>query len=363
MEFSPSHHSFSASPQSAADKAHENILHHLCDKKQWAAYWATRPTIAHPSSSPLLGVCEALGRRYLIDPNVVRLAFVAACLGHHSTGLIIYLACALCFPRGGTEHGEGPIDLGSMNSLSRPSRAWWWPLVAVGLVILISDSPNALSSVAGIFITLAFLLITFARYSTYPLPPVSTPPPMDFYADRPYDPTHTGRWSPDPLGSQWYPLDDSALNYSVSDPLITTPHRPERSAWPIIILGIIGLIIVQSVAVFGASPSSDMNIGSIDAEIKTYEDLQESYSTHVGSIELDLRSLPPLDRDRNLDLSTSTGTIEVLIPRGMNTSISCSVNIGTFQCPGSSQVEGQDKGPTLFLTATTNIGEITITRA
>jgi phage shock protein PspC (stress-responsive transcriptional regulator) len=86
------------------------------------AMWDTRPTRRH-TGRKVAGVAEAIGRRYDIDPVLVRIAFVVTAL--YGAGLVLYLAAWAVLP---VDPHDPPI--GRLRGAT-----WLQPVVVVAAVI------------------------------------------------------------------------------------------------------------------------------------------------------------------------------------------------------------------------------------
>ncbi len=99
-------------------------------RAELADMWRTRPVRA-PRDGVFGGVCVAIGRRYQIDPMLIRVAFVVATtLG--GGGIIAYIAGLITFPRGTAPAQPPPV---AWQGRSRFRDALTHPPTIIALVI------------------------------------------------------------------------------------------------------------------------------------------------------------------------------------------------------------------------------------
>ncbi len=142
--------------------------------------WRTRP-VRTPDDSKIAGVCGGFGRRYGIDPVLVRVAFVIAALWG-GAGVFLYALMWLLLRRAGDEVSSGEALIGRGQASGSKVAA-----VALVVVVLISaptfgGSGQTFLLGAGFLMTAAMLAGWYGLYRRAPEPPagwayVSAPRP------------------------------------------------------------------------------------------------------------------------------------------------------------------------------------------
>ena len=144
--------------------------------------WRTRP-VRTPDDSKIAGVCGGFGRRYGIDPVLVRVAFVIAALWG-GAGVFLYALMWLLLRRAGDEVSSGEALIGRGQASGSKVAA-----VALVVVVLISaptfgGSGQTFLLGAGFLMTAAMLAGWYGLYRRSPEPPAGW---VDVSAVRPSD--------------------------------------------------------------------------------------------------------------------------------------------------------------------------------
>ena len=132
--------------------------------------WRTRP-VRTPDDSKIAGVCGGFGRRYGIDPVLVRVAFVITALWG-GAGVFLYALMWLLLRAAGDEVSKGEALIGR-------GRASGSKLTAVALVVVVLISAPTFGGSgqtfllgAGFLMTAAMLAGWYGLYRRSPEPPV-----------------------------------------------------------------------------------------------------------------------------------------------------------------------------------------------
>ena len=166
-------------------------LHHL---------WRTRP-LRLPRQSPIAGVAAGFGRRYDVDPVLVRIVFVVATL-FGGTGLVLYLLAWLLFPATGDQVSAAESLFGRGTSSQSPAKTVVLVVAVVIAIATVGPAGTGLggSGLIGLALMLAGWWLLYLR---------QTEPPTDGY-DQPGQPYPDGGLAatgypdtPFPGGSPW----------------------------------------------------------------------------------------------------------------------------------------------------------------
>ncbi len=161
---------------------------------QLSEIWRTRPSRL-PDAGPGAGVAAGVAHRYRVDPVLVRVAFVVSTL-FGGSGLVLYLAAWLTFPRAGETTSAAESLLGRGRGSESQTTA---VVLAVVLAIaLVSTGPIGAGS--GLVSTVAMLGGWYLLHRRTPEPPA----PVGLLGDpgAPWPVTPPGPGSPLPQ-QQW----------------------------------------------------------------------------------------------------------------------------------------------------------------
>ncbi|MBY6363100.1 PspC domain-containing protein [Rhodococcoides corynebacterioides] len=162
---------------------------------QLSEIWRTRPSRL-PDAGPGAGVAAGVAHRYRVDPVLVRVAFVVSTL-FGGSGLVLYLAAWLTFPRAGETTSAAESLLGRGRSSESQTTA---VVLAVVLAIaLVSTGPIGAGS--GLVSTIAMLGGWYLLHRRTPEPPAPVGALGDPGAPWPVTPPGPGT----PLPEQHWP--------------------------------------------------------------------------------------------------------------------------------------------------------------
>ena len=384
-----------------------------------AEIWRTRPH--RPAGGGLLGgVSAGVGRRYGVDPVLVRVAFVVATI-FGGGGVPAYLACWLLLPREGDPASAGEAFLG--RGRSSMSRGQTIVLLVIGAVASLTAFGGGGLFLGGGVIG-ALLLVTGLAllHRRRPTPPVMVPPapphrpsgptPVDLAKDGP------GAAAGADVPPSWDPLGAASFAWDLPEPMAPTAPRPPRSRHTPMTLGIALLVVGAAIAVrlitdwswlnpphvaalalavvgaglvvgaprrrgWGLLPVTAPLVGFVvlsslagssgfhpprgfgdqDWSATTATELQDHYSSGVGNATLDLRRLT-LTGDRTVQVDSTTGDIDVALPTGLDVILQCSAGVGDVDCPWTGLDPGDDGpgGPVLTLAVQSGVGDIEVQR-
>jgi phage shock protein PspC (stress-responsive transcriptional regulator) len=383
-------------------------------------FWATRPR-RRANDRKVAGVAAAIGRRYAIDPVLVRVAFVVATV-FGGSGLLLYLLGWLLLPV------EGDQASGAERMFGRGRSSMSAALTIVLVVLLIPATGAVLggraSGVLGLLIALgALVLLHSSRAALGEIPgmPRSSPttpaptepagtPARDTAADQPVPPA----W--DPLGAAPFAWD---LPEPSAPPAPATPPRGARSkVTPItlglallagglavafapglsaagiaaLLLGVVGLgLVVGSFMQSGrglillaiplalltwvlhAAPAAGFKVGGSYWDPATVAEVQPHYAVTLGNGRLDLTGLQ-LSQGQIVRTSVNVGVGEthVILPPNVDAQVSCQSQVGQVDClgrAGSDRVDVTDNGldgpggGKVILDVHAGVGEVHVERA
>lgn len=352
--------------------------------------WRTRPARVK-SERKIAGVAAGIGRRYGVDPLLIRVAFVVSTI-FGGAGIPLYLAAWLAMP-----------------DENRPPAARFSTTRTVLLVILLAFAVGTAPfsqdiGAAGLVSAIVMLGGLWLLYLRQPVPPadLTDPPAMPVPGESPpwWPQTHEAD-STETAARAWDPLLDAPFTLDLPE-----PRRRSRLTPVVLGLGLLAIAAASAIAVAGdvgwltpsriaaialavlglgllvgafrhtghglliiAAPLAGFIvlaslIGPIDPHggvgdrlyrPTSVTELQAEYRVGVGQLQLDLRGLA-LTEDRAVDAGAGIGQVEVLVPAGMNIRVQCEVSVGDTNClPNQSGA-----GPVLTIHAHSNIGEVVV---
>ncbi len=389
-------------------------------------FWATRPR-RHTDDRKIAGVAAALGRRYAIDPVLVRVAFVVATV-FGGGGILLYLLGWLVLPAEGNQSS----DAGSGTTKGPSSLSAVLTIMLVLLLILVTGEvlgDHGGSGIIGLAIGLgALLLLHRSRASLGEIPgsapAAGTATPGEPAPATPADATdESGAPGPpawDPLGAAPFAWD---LPEPSAPPASSTPPQSARSKiTPItlglallaggialafapalsaaqvaaMLLGVIGLgLVVGSFLrggrglvpvaiplalltwILSAAPTTDLTVGGRHWDPVTAAQVQQRYSVTLGNGDLDLTRLQ-LTKDQivKTTVAVGVGQTHVWLPPNVDAEVSCQTQLGDVYCLGRNDFDGQpsrvnftDPGPDgvgggkLVLEVRSGVGQVHVDRA
>lgn len=319
------------------------------------------------SEKKIAGVAGGLARHLDIDPLILRVALVVLVF-FGGAGLIVYGACWLLVPEDGDESAPFSFDertrtvalliagviaalalLGdTMGGFGFP-----WPLAIVALVVLIAVSvgdrdkrpkptappvpytsytPYAGATQQG-WVDTATAATATTTAPTYPAPPGWAP-------QRQPHPRKRG-----PI-LFWFTAALAALAVGVLGIADLAGAGVADSAYPAVVVAICGLMLlvgafygragglifvglVAALGMAGATASTrwDDQVVRMPA---TASDVQDRYEIGAGELILDLTDVDDLQNldGRNIDLRAGAGSIEVILPEGLDVDVTANVGLG-----------------------------------
>lgn len=358
--------------------------------------WQTRP-VRLPSKqggrAKVAGVCEGIGVRYQIDPVLIRLFFVVS--GFFGAGLGIYLLAWMCMPRYSV-----PVS---------PVEALWTPghsqdrthgiFLLIGFVFfsgLLSSNSSETYSIAGFLSYGLFFTMLWALHKRQPIPPrglLTTefdftententtdlkeptmnnsnqyPQPQPNLSDiTPVEGYYAPFAQQSPETPDWAPLDHTQQN-AWNMEFSPAPMKKKKRIWPWVLGGVVGTGTIMMLA------AGALLFSSIDNEYKSVEDvliapsnadLEDSYTSGIGDLDLDLSNLQPLDTEHEIEINSGIGEISVILPDDVPVSLTCTTGVGSSNCEDF-DVEAHNEGlesPELKLLVTSGIGDVNIENA
>jgi phage shock protein PspC (stress-responsive transcriptional regulator) len=350
--------------------------------------WSTRPH-RRKDDRKIAGVAAAIGRRYGIDPILVRVAFVVATI-YGGVGIPLYLLGWLLLPEEGDEVSGAEALFGhGQSSMSRP-------LTVVLLLALIPAFSGAFwRDVSGVF---ALLLVAAALYLLHRSrgdtpPPQPSDQPNDSVSDTP--PTAPSDGAPaDRTPPAWDPLGVAPFAWDLPEPspppAPAEPPARRRSIVTPITLGLALLVAgagtilaltgdwigpqqvaALTLAVLGgglvvgafrnggrglivfaiplALLTYGMAVTSIDSfngfrdqrwQATTVADVQPRYELSAGHATLDLSQLRLTSADRvQSEVKLGAGEVNVVVPENADVEVHCRAGAGNVAC-----LDGQTHG-------------------
>lgn len=358
-------------------------------------FWATRPRRPRRGRK-IAGVAAAIGNRYGIDPVLVRVAFVVAAF-FGGAGFLAYLLGWLFLPEENDEVSAVESLVGRGHSSSSTG---FTVLLGIGVLMSLGwmfDDwfPGWLGAalIGGAVLLLHRNRAHLGRVHPPPAPGVPMYPGPTEQFTEPYPAgTTTGAdagaaqqppaW--DPLGAAPFAWDLPEPGSPEPEPML--PPRPRSKAGPIafslalmmagagalavwllggwftvphmigLVLGVLGMgMVVGSFARGGrgliglAVPLSVIGVlmtvvsfdgvhgvGEIDAKPALLSDVQSEYRKSVGSITLDLTSLPDTGSVRT-SARLDVGEVVVIVPKNADVRVDCEAGLGDVDCLGQNE--------------------------
>lgn len=339
--------------------------------------WATRPR-RRAEDRKCAGVAAAIGRRYGIDPVLVRVGFVVTTV-YSGVGVLLYLLGWLLLPAEGDETSAAESLVGrGRSSMSTPLT------VVLGLALIPASGAVFGGDPRGV-IALALgagALFLLHRHRSdrgevpVAVPVAAAPPGVDASPDA------APRSAPpawDPLGAAPFAWDLPEPG-PAPEPADPPQRRPRSKVTPVtlglallvggiasafmpaislaqvaaVVLGVIGLglvvgsvfhggrgLIVAAVPlalatwVLHATPVTDTGAGERRWSAATPAGLQESYPLAAGSAHLDLTDLVvPAGTEARTSVAVSLGEARVFLPPGLDVEVVAAAGVGNVQCLG-----------------------------
>jgi phage shock protein PspC (stress-responsive transcriptional regulator) len=301
------------------------------------------------------GVAGGLARHLDIDPIILRVAFVVLVF-FGGAGLLLYGACWLLVPEEGSASAPLSLDdrnrsiallvIGAVSVLlvlgdSVGQFGFPWPVALIALVALLvlvfldrdrkpvptaPPVPHAPDATTGAFVPVA------------PGTPVAGPPA---YRQPPRNPRRRG-----PI-LFWFTLALAALGVGVLGILDLAGAPIADPAYPALIVGTCGVMLLvgafygragglilvgllASLALLAATAAQEVDGGDIRRTPTTAADVPLDLDTGAGEIVLDLREVQDLAAldGLSVDLESSFGRVEVILPPGVSATVDADVHAG-----------------------------------
>ena len=343
--------------------------------------WTTRPPRIPQSqggNAKIAGVCEGIGVRYQIDPTIVRIAFVVATLSVGG-GIAAYLLAWGFMPRYGMKTSpfeacfKRAEELDHVEKQERPTG--WWLIIGFVLFSGILFSIGNIASTGLIAIAL-LVLAWFGLHTRQPLPPeglVNTATPTQTGPQPPAsDPVDLSAFSY-PEGYEqkqtppsWDPLGTAPFAWDLPEPPPREQPTPKKKTrvWPWILGGF--LIVITAGTVFFINSTLihfdediEDSFGDVRMSVSEESMLEDSYSASIGDMAIDFSDLPPLENDRDVEVTSSLGDIDVTLPNDVPVELTCETAIGDNHCtPGSYNEDAE--GGTLNMHVANSLGDIRV---
>jgi phage shock protein PspC (stress-responsive transcriptional regulator) len=350
-------------------------------------FWATRPR-RRSDDRKIGGVAAAIGRRYAVDPVLVRVAFVVATL-FSFMGVLLYLLGWLLLPAEEDQTSVAESLLGRGHSSTSPT------LMFVLILLLIPTSAVVFwvgtSGVLGLAVAVGVLVLLHrsrAGLGEVPRPAGSDAVPGGvqgtLVANTPGTNIEAGGAN-QPAPPAWDPLGAAPFAWDLPEPAPASPETPpargHRSKitpitlglalltggialafWPALsaahiaalLLGVVGLGLVAGsllqsgrelilVAVplalltwvLQAAPVSGFKMGQRNWSPATASQVQPRYEVTLGNGELDLSRLQ-LAPGQTVTTSVAVGMghTDIILPPNVDAQVSCQTQVGNVDCLG-----------------------------
>lgn len=342
----------------------------------------------------LAGVAGGIARHLDIDPLLVRVAFVVLVF-FGGGGLILYGVAWLLVPEEDTgravvrvEEGVrtaalvigGIIAVGSIIGDTIGGFDFPWPLMVIGLVLLVVLGGKQAMDARGAA-PVPPPPAPGTGQTTYPAYQPGPPPPPPLRPVRPVDPRRRG---PILFG---FTVALAALAAGVVGTLDLAGVAVHPAAYPAAVMAVTGLMLlvgafygraggliligmIAATATLGLTAIDDLTAGQIKPELTHASQVKPKYHVGMGEIIIDLTDVEdPANLDgKTLDLDTTLGRIEVIVPKeGIDVDVKADVEVGETKIFGhqkdGDQEHGHDAADTddkLTIDAHTVVGQIEV---
>ncbi len=369
-------------------------------------FWVTRPH-RRASDRKLAGVAAAIGRRYAVDPVLVRVAFVVATL-FSGVGVLLYLLGWLLLPAETDQTSAAESLLGrGRSSMSAALTVVLSLLLIVGVTAVFNGGASgvlALVAAVGVLVLLHRSRASLGEIPGSPSLPgtlsESTPSPRTPEAvQTKADPATSDPNQPTPPA--WDPLGAAPFAWDLPEPSAPPPAQtpPPRGPgskvtpitlglallagglavafWPALttgqiaalLLGVIGLGLVVGSLLRGgrglipiaiplalitwllqAAPVSDFRAGERRWIPATTAQVQPRYELGMGEGRLDLTDLQLAPGETvKTSVAMGAGETRVILPRNVDAQVTCQTQFGDVSCLGRT-----DAGSSARVTVTDN---------
>ena len=327
----------------------------------------------------IAGVAGGLARHLDVDPLLLRVALVVLVF-FGGAGLIVYGACWLLVPSDGDERAPFNFDertrsvalviAGVIAGLAligdtMGGFGFPWPLAVVALVVLIAVSVGDRDRRPRP--TAPPVPHTYAPpYGPQTQQGWVTPPPPAGGSGTTYGPPAPGVWQPAPQPHRrkrgpilfFWTAALAALAIGVLGIIDVAGAGVADSAYPALVVGICGVMLL--VGAFFGRPGGLIIVGLVAALVMTattassrWDDrvvrmpassaqVQDTYELGAGELILDLSDVADLENldGRSIDLHVGVGSLEVIIPEGLDVDYDAHVGLGDADVFDQSQEGG-----------------------
>jgi phage shock protein PspC (stress-responsive transcriptional regulator) len=344
------------------------------------------------------GVAGGLARHLDIDPIIVRVALVVLVF-FGGSGLLLYAAGWLLVPEEGTVDQPLGLDersrrialigagvLAALAALGDWAGAFWfpWPVVGVALVVLWFLNRNQRRD-AGRVDPAQVGPQTYLQ--AYP-DPGSADPTYTYTYDpaayvRPRNPRKRG-----PI-LFWATLALIAIGLGTLGVIDAAGNDVPDAGYPALAMGITGAVLVlgafwgragglilvgvlAALATVAGTASSDWEGTRLADSPTTAAEVRDGYDLGTGELTLDLsgvRGVDDLD-GRRVTVDGGVGSIEVVVPRGMDVTVDASAGVGNVDVLGQESggldvqvdgsVDGGDEVPDMTIEVDLGMGQVTV---
>ncbi len=378
-----------------------NVQHTVQD------FWATRPR-RRSDDRKIGGVAAAIGRRYAVDPVLVRVAFIVATM-FSGMGVLLYLLGWLLLPAEGDRASAAESLLGRERSSMSPVLMLVLILLLIPATAVVFDGPAATVLALAVAVGGLFLLHrSRAALGEAPSPSgtASEAPPRGTTEHGPDPRAEPGTTATTdrPAPPAWDPLGAAPFAWDLPEPSPAPPPEPPRvqshrskvtpitlgfalltggtaaAFWPALsgaqiaalVLGVVGLglvagsllrggrgLIVAAVPlalltwVLQASPVSSFTMGEARWNPLTATQVQPRYEVSLGNGRLDLSRLQfAPGQPMTTSVAVGMGQTDVILPPNVDARVTCRAQVGNVDCLGRSdsgsfpaEVTAIDDGP------------------
>lgn len=133
----------------------------------------------------------------------------------------------------------------------------------------------------------------------------------------------------------WDPLAPTHHTWNIQH--VPAPPVKKKRVWPwvlggFVIAGMVSLFTLGAI-VDNIDPSIDNGTAIGDIALSpTNGNLQDTYTSGVGELDLDLTALTPLEQERGIQVSSGVGEVNILLPENIPVNLTCMAGIGTTHC-------------------------------
>jgi phage shock protein PspC (stress-responsive transcriptional regulator) len=385
-----------------------------------ADFWATRPR-RRTGEGKIAGVAAAIGRRYAIDPALIRVAFVVATL-FSGVGVLLYLLGWLLLPaETGQVSGAGGVVGRGRGVLSA---ALTFVLVALLVPVTRAVFDGRASGVLALAVAVGALVLLHRSRATLGETPGSLVPAAPPGPTAPDGATPTIDGAGRPVPPTWDPLGVAPFAWDLPEPSASPAHptapRSARSVTPVtlglallaggiavafapglaaaqvaaLLLGVVGLGLVVGSFLRGGrgliflavplalltwvlqvTPAAGFTVGVRHWYPITTAQVQHRYAVALGNGRLDLSGLRLANGQTvTTSVAVGIGQTHVILPPNIDTQVSCQTLIGEVDCLGRtgvghpSRANVTDHGPhgpgggKLVLTVRSGVGQVHVYR-